>query len=206
MTDVSVLGTGLMGTAIARALLAEGSRVSVWNRTAAKTQPLIAEGAAGEESAADAVSASPLTIVMVSDYEAVRRVLDGLPDTGLPEGHVVLSFTQAEGAINHLRGQIGAEPLTLAQTGDEGDLDTTILNELGSRGWSFAPAFEREGDPMHDSAAPSPPPADREQPEWERMAHEEAADWRIAVVLPDSGERYVSTPFFAPEAPVTVGR
>src|SRR3954465_12181193 len=29
---------------------------------------------------------------------------------------------------------------------------------------------------------------------------EEAKDARIAVVLPDSGERYVSTPFFAPEA------
>jgi cysteine synthase A len=29
---------------------------------------------------------------------------------------------------------------------------------------------------------------------------------RIAVVLPDSGERYVSTPFFAPEAPATAGR
>ena len=28
---------------------------------------------------------------------------------------------------------------------------------------------------------------------------EEATGWRIAVVLPDSGERYVSTPFFAPE-------
>jgi cysteine synthase A len=27
----------------------------------------------------------------------------------------------------------------------------------------------------------------------------EAKGWRIAVVLPDSGERYVSTPFFAPE-------
>ncbi len=30
-------------------------------------------------------------------------------------------------------------------------------------------------------------------------AREESAGWRIAVVLPDSGERYVSTPFFAPE-------
>jgi cysteine synthase len=33
---------------------------------------------------------------------------------------------------------------------------------------------------------------------------EEAKGWRIAVVLPDSGERYVSTPFFAPE-PATAG-
>jgi cysteine synthase A len=31
-------------------------------------------------------------------------------------------------------------------------------------------------------------------------AREEGRDWRIAVVLPDSGERYVSTPFFAPDA------
>ena len=30
-------------------------------------------------------------------------------------------------------------------------------------------------------------------------ARPEARKWRIAVVLPDSGERYVSTPFFAPE-------
>ena len=29
---------------------------------------------------------------------------------------------------------------------------------------------------------------------------------RIAVMLPDSGERYVSTPFFAPEAPATAAR
>jgi cysteine synthase len=36
-------------------------------------------------------------------------------------------------------------------------------------------------------------------------ARPEAAGRRIAVILPDSGERYVSTPFFAPEA-VAVGR
>ncbi len=35
-------------------------------------------------------------------------------------------------------------------------------------------------------------------------AREEARDARIAVVLPDSGERYVSTPFFAPDATSTV--
>jgi cysteine synthase A len=40
----------------------------------------------------------------------------------------------------------------------------------------------------------------------EVAAREEAAGWRIAVVLPDSGERYVSTPFFAPDAPATAGR
>jgi cysteine synthase A len=32
------------------------------------------------------------------------------------------------------------------------------------------------------------------------LARRDDAPQRIAVVLPDSGERYVSTPFFAPEA------
>src|SRR5919198_480767 len=36
-------------------------------------------------------------------------------------------------------------------------------------------------------------------------AREDAQAWRIAVILPDSGERYVSTPFFAPE-PATMAR
>jgi cysteine synthase A len=36
------------------------------------------------------------------------------------------------------------------------------------------------------------------------VATSDDAPERIAVVLPDSGERYVSTPFFAPEAPATL--
>jgi hypothetical protein len=93
---------------------------------------------------------------------------------GVTEGHVVLSFNQAESAINHLRRNIGAEPLTLAQTGDEGEVDSTVLDVLGGRGWSFAPASADAGDPMHDQASASPPPAAQETPEWERQAHEEA--------------------------------
>jgi len=34
----------------------------------------------------------------------------------------------------------------------------------------------------------------------------EAEGWRIAVVLPDSGERYVSTPFFAPDTAAALAR
>ncbi len=93
MSDVTVLGAGLMGSAIARALLAQGLDVCVWNRTAAKAEPLLAEGATSAESAAAAVRSSALAIVMVSDYAAVDRVLDGLPDTGFPEDTVVLNLT-----------------------------------------------------------------------------------------------------------------
>ena len=36
MTDVTCVGLGLMGSALARALLAAGHEVSVWNRTPEK--------------------------------------------------------------------------------------------------------------------------------------------------------------------------
>ena len=48
MSDVSLLGTGLFGTPIALRLAATGLEVTVWNRTAAKSEPLgeavLAEG------------------------------------------------------------------------------------------------------------------------------------------------------------------
>jgi 3-hydroxyisobutyrate dehydrogenase-like beta-hydroxyacid dehydrogenase len=39
--EVSVIGLGAMGSAIARLLLESGARVTVWNRTEAKAEPLI---------------------------------------------------------------------------------------------------------------------------------------------------------------------
>ncbi len=109
-------------------------------------------------------------------YRALTRTKLSKPDAA--EGHVVLSFSQAEGVINQLRGRVGAEPLTLAQTGDEGEVDSTVLDELGGRGWRFARASEREPDEMHDAASTSPPPAGHGRPEgsgeWERQAHAEA--------------------------------
>ena len=47
MTDkltVSVLGTGIMGAAMARNLARAGHTVRAWNRTAAKAEPLAADG------------------------------------------------------------------------------------------------------------------------------------------------------------------
>ena len=39
------LGTGRMGAALAGRLIEAGERVTVWNRTAAKTAPLVCRGA-----------------------------------------------------------------------------------------------------------------------------------------------------------------
>lgn len=45
MTAVAMLGTGIMGAAMARNLLKDGHRVAAWNRTRSRAEPLAADGA-----------------------------------------------------------------------------------------------------------------------------------------------------------------
>lgn len=88
---VTVIGLGLMGQALAGAFLGNGRPTTVWNRTAAKGEQLVARGATLADSAAAAVAASPLVVVCVTDYDAVRALLDPVAD-GL-KGKVVVNLT-----------------------------------------------------------------------------------------------------------------
>jgi 3-hydroxyisobutyrate dehydrogenase-like beta-hydroxyacid dehydrogenase len=64
-----------MGSALARALLSNGHRVTVWNRTSAKAEPLVRDGAVLAPGAASAVRASPVVLVCVEDYKVTRSIL-----------------------------------------------------------------------------------------------------------------------------------
>lgn len=88
---VTVIGLGLMGQALAGAFLRDGHVTTIWNRTAAKAEPLVARGARRTDSVREAVAASPLVVVCVSDYTAVHELLDPLGDV-LP-GRVLVNLT-----------------------------------------------------------------------------------------------------------------
>ncbi|TVL92860.1 NAD(P)-dependent oxidoreductase [Streptomyces sp. SAJ15] len=77
-TPVTVIGLGLMGTALADAFLAAGHPTTVWNRSPHKADALVARGATRAGSVAEAVAAGPLVIVCVLDYDAVDEVLDAV--------------------------------------------------------------------------------------------------------------------------------
>lgn len=72
---VAVLGTGIMGAAMARNLLRAGHDVSVWNRDAAKTEPLAADGARRATDPAGAVEAADVVLTMLYDAAAVEEVM-----------------------------------------------------------------------------------------------------------------------------------
>jgi 3-hydroxyisobutyrate dehydrogenase-like beta-hydroxyacid dehydrogenase len=64
---VALLGTGIMGTPMARSLLKAGFRVRVWNRTPEKARVLAAEGADLAETSAGAVREAAFVITMLND-------------------------------------------------------------------------------------------------------------------------------------------
>ena len=72
---VALLGVGLMGLPMGQRLLAAGCSLSVWNRTAAKTAPLVASGAQAFTHPGAAVEQAELVIVMLQDGLAVEEVL-----------------------------------------------------------------------------------------------------------------------------------
>jgi 3-hydroxyisobutyrate dehydrogenase-like beta-hydroxyacid dehydrogenase len=74
-SEATVIGLGAMGAALARALLRDGHRVTVWNRTSAMAEPLVKDGAVLAPSAASAVGASPIVLVCVADYQVTRSIL-----------------------------------------------------------------------------------------------------------------------------------
>jgi 3-hydroxyisobutyrate dehydrogenase-like beta-hydroxyacid dehydrogenase len=89
-TEVTVIGLGLMGQALAGTFLAHGHPTTVWNRSSAKAEELVARGATLAASVRDAVAASPLVIICVTDYDAVRELLDPLEELA---GRVVVNLT-----------------------------------------------------------------------------------------------------------------
>ncbi|CAL9317134.1 NAD(P)-dependent oxidoreductase [Streptomyces sp. SudanB66_2053] len=86
MTDtltVTVLGTGIMGAAMARNLLEAGHTVRAWNRTRGKADPLAADGAHVAGTPAEAVESADVVLTMLYDgpatLETMRAAAPALP-------------------------------------------------------------------------------------------------------------------------------
>jgi 3-hydroxyisobutyrate dehydrogenase len=72
---VAVLGTGIMGSAMARRLVAAGLRTTVWDRSPQATAPLAAAGALVAGSPRDAVAGARVVITMLPTADVVEQVI-----------------------------------------------------------------------------------------------------------------------------------
>jgi 3-hydroxyisobutyrate dehydrogenase-like beta-hydroxyacid dehydrogenase len=118
--DVTVLGCGLMGSALARALARAGKSVVVWNRTPAKAEALVAPNICAAASLDEAASAAPLVLACLGTYDDVKSTLAGAwlePGTtvvniasGGPDQAVDLQKWTNDQGLGYLDGVIWAYP------------------------------------------------------------------------------------------------
>ncbi|YCI06634.1 NAD(P)-binding domain-containing protein (plasmid) [Ensifer sp. D2-11] len=93
MSDVSVIGLGEMGSALARALVGGEKAVTVWNRNPARAEPLLAMGAIHAAHVADAIADSPIVVICLADYPATMSVLEEIGAADRLAGRLVVQLT-----------------------------------------------------------------------------------------------------------------
>ncbi|MEW2401688.1 NAD(P)-dependent oxidoreductase [Streptomyces sp. NPDC046862] len=99
---VTVLGTGIMGAAMARNLARAGHGVRVWNRSRDKAEPLAAEGAHVADTPAEAVQGADVVLTMLYDGPAALDVMRQAAGALRPGAAWVQSTTAGIGAIGEL--------------------------------------------------------------------------------------------------------
>lgn len=94
--EVTVLGLGMMGSKLASLLLESGYKVTIWNRSPQKAAALVEQGAVLADSAAAAISASPIVVMCVYDYKAANEIL--FPAGTAMAGKVLVQLTSGSPA------------------------------------------------------------------------------------------------------------
>ncbi len=140
-TDVTVIGLGLMGHALARAFLAAGHSVTVWNRTPGRADDLEVQKVGTIQ---EAVEASELVVVCVSDFRGDQRsARKAVTLVNLSSGTSKEARETAEWAPRGLDGAILAVPAGI------GTAEATIVYS-GDRA-----AFERHEPTLEAIGTPS---------------------------------------------------
>jgi 3-hydroxyisobutyrate dehydrogenase-like beta-hydroxyacid dehydrogenase len=90
-TPVTLIGLGPMGQAMVHALLREGHQVTVWNRTPGRAADVVTAGATLAATPAEALAASELVILSLTDYQAMYDILG--PTTAALAGRTIVNLS-----------------------------------------------------------------------------------------------------------------
>jgi len=93
MAEISFIGLGLMGATLAETTIKAGFKTAVWNRTACKAETLAALGALNPPSAAEAIMASPITVVCLGSYDAATALLHSAECTNAAKDRTIIQLT-----------------------------------------------------------------------------------------------------------------
>lgn len=96
-TKIAVIGSGLMGTALARAFAAAGHEVAVWNRTPSKARA-VGGGTLAFESLTEAVAGRELVVASLSNYAACAELFSAKGVAAALTGTTLVQLTSGSPA------------------------------------------------------------------------------------------------------------
>lgn len=138
------VGLGIMGAPMAQNLLKAGFEVTVWNRTAARVEPLVAAGARPAASPAEVAAASDVTVSCVTNSADVEQVALGPGGVieGAPRGSVYIDCsTIAPGTARSVASQLATKGIEMLDApisgGDVGAKAGTLAIMVGGEAATF---------------------------------------------------------------------
>ncbi|HEV2092342.1 MAG TPA: NAD(P)-dependent oxidoreductase [Rubrobacter sp.] len=106
---VALLGTGIMGAAMARNLMGAGLEVRAWNRSKEKAEPLEGDGATVFEDPAEAASGADFLLTMLPDADVIEKVVGGGVLSALADRAVWLQMSTVGEGGNERLARLAAE-------------------------------------------------------------------------------------------------
>jgi 3-hydroxyisobutyrate dehydrogenase-like beta-hydroxyacid dehydrogenase len=158
---VGFIGLGHMGSPMARQLIKAGYDVTVWSRSAAHVDELVADGATRATSPADTIATGHL-FSMIANEDVIREVcgparLEAAPDGFVHVNHATISAEAAEEFAGHAAANgygyvaapvigrpnvaaAGALTILAAGAPDAVDASLPMLEVMGRRVWRYGDA------------------------------------------------------------------
>ena len=152
MKEVTIIGLGVMGAAMAHTLLKNGYKVTVWNRSTDKAESLRKQGAKVATSSTEAIAASPTVVICIRTHTDTRAVLESaqnlegkniieLSTGGAPEAQSLYQWLNEQktqcliGMICTFPRGIGEKDSTIVTVGSEDlwNISKSMLSALAGK-------------------------------------------------------------------------
>ena len=151
--EIGFIGLGDMGQGIVPRLLGAGHRVTGWNRTASKAEPLTGLGMVWADTPREVAEATEMVFSIVTDAAAVRSVALGKDGViaGLDPGSVYLDMSTIDPqASRDISAEFGAAGLTMLDAPISGSPITLAQGTASTMVGGDRVAFERVEPVLHD--------------------------------------------------------
>ena len=93
MNQVTAIGLGLMGAALARSIQRAGHSLTVWNRSGEKMQAFIDDGVDAAPDVESAIAASPVILICIDNYAVTDAIVKSDQVSALLAGRTVVQLS-----------------------------------------------------------------------------------------------------------------